>query len=76
MQIQPETLPIDNLAKLLTMEISLLKPNLELMSYQALIDEGLNKIPRNLDAKLVKLVFKEYVSDLKFNTNTNISYCV
>ena len=40
--------------------ISLLKPNLELMSYQTLIDEGLNKIPRNLDAKLVKLVFKEY----------------
>ncbi len=60
MQIQSETLPIDNLAKLLTMEISLLKPNLELMSYQLLVEEGLNKIPKNLDAKLVKLVFKEY----------------
>ena len=53
-------MPIDNLAKLLTMEISLLKPNLELMSYQLLVEEGLNKIPKNLDAKLVKLVFKEY----------------
>lgn len=60
MQIQSETLPIDNLAKLLTMEISLLKPNLELMSYQLLVEEGLNKIPKNVDAKLVKLVFKEY----------------
>jgi hypothetical protein len=60
LQIQSETLPIDNLAKLLTMEISLLKPNLELMSYQLLVEEGLNKIPKNLDAKLVKLVFKEY----------------
>lgn len=60
MQIQSETLPIDNLAKLLTMEISLLKPNFELMSYQLLVEEGLNKIPKNVDAKLVKLVFKEY----------------
>ena len=60
MQIQSETLPIDNLAKLLTMEISLLKPNLELMSYQLLVEEGLNNIPKNLDAKLIKLVFKEY----------------
>ena len=60
MQIQSETLPIDNLAKLLTMEISLLKPNFELMSYQLLVEEGLNKIPKKVDAKLVKLVFKEY----------------
>jgi len=42
------------------MEISLLKPNFELMSYQLLVEEGLNKIPKNVDAKLVKLVFKEY----------------
>lgn len=30
------------------------------MSYQTLLEDGLSKVPKGLDAKLVKLVFKDY----------------